>query len=205
MVTREKYMTAAEYLTSERKRSREEGKRELLFGKILEMAGASRSHNRISTNVVSFLYDLLEAKGLEVATSDLRVANPQVESYVYPDIVIFNHSEAQFLDEQLDTLLTPLAILEILSATTEANDRGEKFKMLRSIPSLHTYGLISSQEPLIEVFSKNTRGEWAFDFEQSMEKAILVKNLDIHFPLEKIYRKVSFRSPGQEIGKGEEK
>ncbi len=192
MVIKENILSAAAYLEAERNRSKDEGKREFVFRQLIEMAGASKYHNLIVSNLLRALGDPLNEKGFEVVASDLRVINPEKSSFVYPDIVVFHDDTAFFLDDHLDTLANPSLVFEVLSDSTEAWDRGDKFRLYRSIESLNVYVLISQKRPLIEVFSRTEDNNWHITSEDDLERSVLLKQLDLSLPLSKVYRKVSF-------------
>ncbi|MDX1908815.1 MAG: Uma2 family endonuclease, partial [Bacteroidia bacterium] len=146
-----KTLTPQEYLARERSRRREEGMYEYIQGNLIEMGGVSLIHNRIVGNLHVFIAARLRELGFEVWQSDLRVTNPALDTYMYPDIVI-TQDEPVFADSGLDMITNPLLIVEVLSDTTEAYDRGEKFERYRSIPSLQEYVLVSQKKPLIESY-----------------------------------------------------
>ncbi len=130
--------TPAEYLAWERAAP---DKHEFLGGEIFAMAGASFAHNKIVGNIVGELRDALRDRPCDVTPSDLRVKIPAVGLYTYPDAVVVC-GEPQFEDDKLDTLLNPTVIVEVLSDSTEAYDRGKKFRYYRTIPSLRDYVLV---------------------------------------------------------------
>jgi len=126
--------TTEEYLAIEREA---EFKSEYFDGEMLAMTGASRKHNLIAGNTFASLHRSLRNQGCEVYMGDMRVkVNP-----TGPDIVIVCDTP-QFEDSELDTLINPLVIIEVLSPSTESYDRGKKFENYRTIPSLAEYIMI---------------------------------------------------------------
>lgn len=105
---------------------RAEHKSEYLAGQIIAMAGASRAHYLIVTNVAASLTTQLENRDCEVYSSDMRVRTPDTNLYTYPDVVVVC-GEPQFEDSAFDTLLNPTLIVEALSPSTETKDRTTKF------------------------------------------------------------------------------
>jgi Uma2 family endonuclease len=124
-------------------------KHEYFDGEILAMAGASLRHNRIAGNVFAALRSALRSSECEVFGSDLRLRTPG-GLLTYPDdMVICGEVELSSID-RLDTVLNPVVIVEVLSPSTEAYDRGEKLRLYREIPTLRDYLLIEQDEVLVE-------------------------------------------------------
>src|SRR4051812_5144260 len=116
-------ITPQEYLRRERLA---EFRSEYRGGRVVAMAGASRIHNRIVTNLTSTLNTQLRDRPCNNYANDLRVSVRGGEHYLYPDVVVTCGREA-FEDDQFDSLVNPIVIIEVLSCSTEADDRGEKF------------------------------------------------------------------------------
>ena len=125
-------MTSEQYLAQEREA---EFRSEFYVGEIFAMAGASRSHNLICTNLVRRLAEQFDHRDCEVYQGDMRVKISATGLYVYPDVVV-PCEQPKFEDAQLDTLLNPRVLVEVLSETTESNDRGTKWRHDRSLPAL---------------------------------------------------------------------
>ena len=128
-------MSEAEYLAFERQ-SRD--KHEFYLGETFAMAGASRRHNLITLNIGGELRDRLKDRRCEAYVGDMRVRVKPNGLYTYPDVVVVC-GDPEFLDSDVDTLLNPTLLIEVLSDSTEKNDRGTKFKQYRQIPSLREY------------------------------------------------------------------
>lgn len=145
-----------EYLAQERSSP---VKHAFLNGEIFEMAGGSREHSLIATNVAAELRAALRSSPCEVHGSDLRVYVPATGLFTYPDASIA--CPPQFLeDKRPDTLINPAVLVEVLSDTTEAYDRGEKFEHYRTIVSLTDYILIAQNRVLIERYTRQPDGGW---------------------------------------------
>ena len=95
----------------------------------------------------------------EVYATDMRVHTPLRGRFYYPDLVITGEEEL-FLDHAFDTLLNPMAIIEVLSGSTEARDRGTKFEAYRSVDALREYVIVAQDEYRVEGFYKNEAGTW---------------------------------------------
>ena len=150
------FVSPEEYLERER---RAEYKSEYFAGEIVAMAGAKRKHNLVSNNVSASLTGQLRDEPCEVYSNDMRVQADKEKQYSYPDVVVVC-GEPQFRDGREDTLLNPTVIVEVLSPSTEAKDRGEKFLRYRQIESLTDYLLIAQDERRVEQFTKQWDGSW---------------------------------------------
>lgn len=151
-----KTWTPAEYLAWERLQLE---KHEFHGGEVFAMAGASFEHNQIVANTVGELRAGLRQRPCRVCASDLRVKVPATGLYTYPDAsVVCGRPELE--DEQLDTLLNPVVLVEVLSSSTEDYDRGTKFTNYRTIPSLRDYVLISTDKVLVEHYTRREDSSW---------------------------------------------
>ncbi len=151
------------------------------------MAGAGRNHNRITENLSISVGSFLRGKSCRTYSSDLKVHIPANSLYTYPDLLVVCGKE-QFLDENTDTLLNPKIIVEVLSKSTGSYDRGEKFQLYRSIPSLEEYVLIDSQRIAAEVFRKSEKGFWSLMSENySLEGSIELASIGFTLPMRDIY------------------
>jgi Uma2 family endonuclease len=190
-----KIFTSAEYLEFERQ---SEVKHELIDGEIFEMAGTTRNHNRISVNVVRLLDNQLLERECNVYSSDMRVKITATEKYTYPDVVAVC-GEEQFEDSTEDTLLNPMLIIEVLSKSTEAYDRGAKFEYYQTIESFREYVLISQEPFRVEQFVRKTKNEWTyFEFRQA-EDVVKLNSIDCELVLKDIYHKIQPKFPKEVI------
>ena len=137
-------LTPQEYLARERRATE---KSEYYRGEIFAMAGASFEHSLIKDNLARESGNQLKDKPCRVITSDLRIKVNATGLYTYPDAVIVC-DEPKFEDAQVDTLLNPRVIVEVLSDSTEKYDRGGKFAHYRQIPSLQEYVLVAQDRAL---------------------------------------------------------
>ena len=140
------YLTPEEYLSFERKATT---KHEYVAGEIVAMSGASFAHNFITGDIFGELRAQLRGGKCKAATSDMRVKVSKTGSYFYPDVVVFC-GEPQAEDNASDTLLNPTVIIEVLSRSTEARDRGEKFWHYQQLASLQEYILVSQDRVCVE-------------------------------------------------------
>lgn len=177
-----------EYLNSERA---SEIRNEYFDGEIFEMAGASREHNQIASNIIRVLGNQLLEKPCSVFSSDMKVKMEEIGKYSYPDIVVVCEKE-EFEDEKNDVLLNPLVIIEILSDSTEAYDRGEKFAHYQILDSFAEYILISQYFCRVEKFTRQDNETWIYSKYQTAEHVVKIEAVNCELPVFEIYRKVNF-------------
>ncbi|MCP4661999.1 MAG: Uma2 family endonuclease [bacterium] len=179
-------LCAEEYLAFERQ---SETKHEFLDGEIVAMSGASRAHGLIAWNLSGILYPQLKTGGYEAFSGDMRVHIPVTERYTYPDLVVAC-GEPQFEDEELDTLLNPTLIVEILSPTTEDKDRGTKLFQYRSIPSLQVILLVAQDKVHVEQFRRQQDGTWLLTDFDGLEDVLELPTIGSWLDLADVYDRV---------------
>jgi len=181
----QKLYSEEEYLEMEREA---DYKSEYYRGEIFAMAGAGHNHNRINENISGLCYTFLKGKSCRSYSRDLRVHIPENGLYTYPDFLIVC-GENKFRDDKKDTLLNPVVIIEILSESTSAYDRGEKFRFYRSITSLKEYVTINSSSVSAEVFRKNGENNlWFLSSDAySLEESIVLSSVDLKLNMTDIY------------------
>ena len=179
-------MSESEYLEEERKALT---KSEYYKGEVYAMSGASKNHNRIVASIIITIGQFLKSKSYRIYPSDLRVHNPENGLYTYPDVTIVCGKE-EYLDEEFDTLLNPTVIIEVLSPTTEEYDRGTKFKLYRSIPSLKNYVMISSTDFSAEVYTRIDNDKWNLKMAKEKEGIIHISAIDFDLSLNDVYAQV---------------
>jgi Uma2 family endonuclease len=185
-------LTAQQYLEIER---RAEYKSEFLNGEMFAMSGASRAHNLIATNVTRELSGQLRGRPCETYASDMRVKVSETGLYTYPDVLVVC-GEAEFEDAQVDTLLNPTVIVEVLSPSTEAYDRGEKFAQFRELASLREYVLITQDRPRIERFRRSEGQDWLFSAVDGLEESAHLTSIGCDLALADVYERVQFPAAG---------
>ena len=182
-------MTPAEYLEIERKA---EFKSEFYRGEMYAMSGATRWHVIISGNVLVTLHTQLRKRPCTVYSNDLRVLTRSDDGlYTYPDVVGLC-GEPQFLDGQLDTLLNPEIIIEVLSPSTEGYDRGFKFQQYQSIPTLREYLLVAQDRCRMEQYVKQASSQWLYTETSDMNATLRLESIGCELPLAEVYLKVEF-------------
>lgn len=176
-------LTAEEYLAIER---RAETKSEYLDGEMFPMTGGSFRHNVIVANLVGELYKQLEGRSLTVVPSDLRVRVSATGLYTYPDVAVVA-GKPVLESREMDVLLNPLLIIEVLSPTTEAYDQGKKFQHYKAIDSLAEYVLVSQDTPRVEQRVRQKNGLWHVETTSGLSQKILVSSVGCELVLAKIY------------------
>lgn len=182
------YLTPAEYLAFERQ---SEIKHEYFRGELFAMSGASRQHVRIAVNVTILLGNQLKRRGCDIFNSDMRVKVSPTGLYTYPDLVVVR-GRPRFEDRELDTLLNPTVVVEILSKSTEAYDRGEKFAQYRTLETLTDYLLISQDRALVERFTRQESGLWLFSDSIGLDAVMPIESIQCQLPLAEVYDRVEF-------------
>lgn len=188
VVAAQRLLTAEEYLAQERRSS---NKHEFAGGQIRAMAGASRNHSLIEGNLIRELGNRLRGKPCEVYTSNMRVRVWMSGFYTYPDVSVVC-GRPEFDDTEMDTLLNPTVLFEILSPSTEAYDRGEKFARYRRLSSLREYVLVAQDRVAVECYRRE--GDfWVLETCESLDDTLRLQSLDCELPLREVYDRVEFK------------
>jgi Uma2 family endonuclease len=184
-------LTPEQYLESERAA---EFRSEYYCGQIYAIAGGSYQHAQIVGGMVREFGNALKKPACAVVPTDLRLC-VSPEGYTYPDVVVIC-GDPRFADNQQDTLLNPTLIVEVLSPSTEAYDRGFKFAQYRTVQSLEEYVLVAQAEPRVEVFRRQHDGHWLLSEAFGLESVCRFDSLDCSLALADIYDKVTFPPGG---------
>jgi Uma2 family endonuclease len=185
-------MTYLEYLTLE---GRGEAKHEYLRGEVWATAGGSREHARLTAAVTVALGQALRGRPCTVYSSDLRVRVSATDRTTYPDVTVVC-GPASAPDDDREAVANPTVLVEVLSDSTEASDRGEKFAHYRHLESLREYVLVGQKERRIEVFRRLEDGRWTLS-EAIEGETLRLASLDVDLVVDEIYRDPSSaRSPG---------
>jgi Uma2 family endonuclease len=178
-------LSEAQYLEIERAA---EFKSEFFDGEMFAMAGGSRRHSLIASNLISKLRSRLKGKPCAVFNSDLRIKIEETGLYTYPDASVVSGPSKPVTNAD-DTLVNPVLLAEVLSDSTEAYDRGRKFEQYHKIPSLREYLLISQNEPHVELMVRVER-EWILREASGSNGTIELPTLGITLSLAEVYLKV---------------
>lgn len=183
------YYTPEAYLALDEKA---EYRSQYVSGEIFAMAGAESWHVEITGNIAGELRNLLRGKNCKAYSTDLRVRIDAGELWTYPDVAALGGSPRFDSSSSPRSLLNPQVIFEVLSPSTEAFDRGDKFARYRRIESLTDYVLVASEKVLVEHFVRQEAGAWILTEYTQMTDRVPLLGLDCHLPLEEIYYRVAF-------------
>ena len=151
------------------------------------MTGSSKNHSLVAARLITLFSNHLEGSGCDTATSDLRVNIVETNNYTYPDVSVTCDQR----DKTTTQYITyPCLIIEVLSKTTEAYDRGGKFRMYQNNPVLKDYLLVSSTAMEIDLYHKNDAGQWMI-INYGEGDTIELKSINLSFPIEQVYRGLS--------------
>lgn len=175
-------MSAEDYLALER---RSETRSEYLDGKIFAMTGTSERHNLLAGNLYTAFRTQLRPRGCRVYFSDMRVKVSVTGLYTYPDLVVVC-DKPQFEDAEVDTLLNPKVVVEVLSKSTEDYDRGTKFVHYRTLPSLTEYLLVSQDQIHVEHYMRESGG-WLLTETHRREDVVELPSVEARLALAEIY------------------
>lgn len=182
------FITPEEYLNRERQA---EHRSEYYRGEMFAMAGASANHNLIVLNTGSHLREQLKSKPCRVYPSDLKLRVEATGLFTYPDLSIVC-GEPRLESDHGDVLLNPVVLVEVLSDSTEAYDRGKKFEHYRTIPSLQHYVLITQERHSIDCFTRSNGESWNLTSCKGLSGKITLEAIECELLGSEVYDKVVF-------------
>ena len=178
------YISTEDYLEGERVSPI---KHEYRRGQVYAMVGAKKPHVIIAANLVRLLGNHLDNSPCIVLTSDIKVRLEQADCYYYPDVAV--SCDEREINSTEDFIFYPILVVEVLSTTTEAFDRGEKFADYQTSPSLQEYVLINQSQMSVECFRLLESGSWVSQtYGQGDE--VYFASIDFRCDIAFIYRKV---------------
>jgi len=185
------YFTPEEYFVWE---AQQLEKHELINGRVYAMTGGTRNHSDIAGNIMTIFKTHLRGSGCKVYNSDCRISIIGTHDFTYPDLSVTCDQR----DKKHPLYITyPCLIVEVLSPTTEAYDRGKKFARYRRNPSLIDYVLVSSEEMAIDIYHKNEAGDWLI-LSYRAGDVVEFKSINLRVTIEQIYEEIIFEeSPGE--------
>src|SRR4029434_1884209 len=188
--------TVEEYLAFERA---SDERHEYLDGVIYAMEGESPDHGRICINLAATLVPQLRGSDCEAFSKDTKVccgpyrAHTREGLYTYPDLVVVCGA-MQFHDQAQDVLVNPTLIVEVLSPSTEAFDRGEKFRRYRAwLPTLTDYVLVAQDSPLIDHYHRQEEGTWTLHALEGLQAHLHLETIGCTVPLAEVYDRIVFQ------------
>ena|SRR5579862_5309685 len=179
--------TVPEYLERERQ---SEVRHEYVNGVILAMAGETPRHNRIAGNVYLKLETEFGDRPCTAFFEGVRVRVSPTQ-YRYPDVTALC-GDPQFDADNPPSLLNPTVIVEVLSASTEGTDRGEKFSEYRQLVGLTDYILVTQEEPLVIHYARQSPTRWEVVEYTTLSERLTIASLEVSLSLADIYRKIDF-------------
>ena len=186
-VPKRRLLTEQEYLLIER---RAERKSEFYRGEMFQMAGATRAHILITANLSRLIGNQLQNKPCEVYPNEMRVQIPS-GLHTYPDVAVVC-GPPKFHDNQFDTLLNPLLLIEVLSESTQDYDESFKVPEYRRLPSLREIVLVNQEMPYVEIYQQERGTPWKMSTITGLDATLSLKSIGCKIPLAKVYAKVKF-------------
>ena len=161
-------------------------KHEYVAGEVFAMVGARRVHVAITLNIAAHLKEHLRGGPYRAFMADMKLEVKAADAVFYPDVLVTCHAD----DLKAETTMHhPTVIIEVLSESTAAYDRGDKFASYRLIESLHEYALIDPDHRRVEVFRRMDNGDWLLAASESGQGLIL-KSLDFAAGLDTVFEDV---------------
>ena len=180
------FMTPEEYLEWEQ---HQEERHEYLDGEIIAMTGGSLSHNDIALNLYTALRPHVRARGCRINVSDVKV-KVNAMTYFYPDLVV----SCDDRDRSATQLFQyPKLIVEVLSPSTEAYDRGKKFTHYRTLPTLQEYVLIDTAEMSVDCYRRGVGRQWLL-VPHAVGDTLTLESVEFSCPIELLYEDVPLES-----------
>lgn len=181
----DKYFTPAEYFPWEAQQTE---KHELIAGQVYAMSGGSKNHSLIASNFLLVIRPHLRGSACQVYNSDLKVNICNTNNFTYPDLSVTCDPR----DREHPLYITyPCLLVEVLSSSTEAYDRGKKFHQYRLNPKLVDYVLASSEEIAIDIYHKNNAGDWLLLSYRAGDQVEL-HSIGLRVAIEEFYEGVTF-------------
>lgn len=185
LTKKKKEYTPEEYLALEEKA---EFRNEYENGEIVAMAGGSLNHARIISDIDGSFRNKLK-KGWESVTTDVKVRVENYRKFYYPDVLVIS-GEPKFYQKRNDTIINPILIVEVLSDSTEAKDRGEKFAAYQTLEILQEYILVSQDKAKVEQFTRQTDGSWKYQATIGLKSKVCFPSIEVELTLDEIYQRV---------------
>ena len=168
-----------------------DAKYEYIDGEIIPVSGASYAHNLIVSNLVCALGNQVLGTSYTVLASNMRVVASSKDAYCYPDALVVGDNPTLLPDHQ-DTLTNPTVVIEVLSPSTELNDRGVKFNKYQQIPTLKAYLLVAQDAPYIELFTHQKGNLWLYTTYAGTDAAVTLTAINATLRAAEVYLNVDF-------------
>jgi len=181
-------ITADDYLAQE---VLAETRNEYRNGVVVPMTGGTPEHNFIAINLITILKFALRGQAYDLALADQRLWIPEPNLYTYPDVMVARRPIERKPD-RTDTVMNPILIAEVLSKSTAAYDRTEKFAAYRTIASLQNYLLIDQYQPHVELYARTGDQQWLFSEYGQLSDQVLLDAVSVELPLTDLYEAIGF-------------
>ncbi|NJN63120.1 MAG: Uma2 family endonuclease [Coleofasciculaceae cyanobacterium RL_1_1] len=178
--------TAEDYLTAE---VQSDMRNEYRNGEIIPMTGGTPAHNELISTLIFLLKSALRKQPYSIFVTDQRLWIPDRNIYTYPDVMV-TPRPAELMPNRKDTVMNPLLLVEVLSASTEGYDRGDKFAAYRTIPTVQEYVLIAQDQPLVEQYVKQSESEWLFAETRGLEQGVTLRSVEVEIALADLYEAI---------------
>jgi Uma2 family endonuclease len=184
--TQPKQCTAADYLAAE---VQSNTRNEYRNGEIIPMTGGTPAHNELVAMLIFLLKSALRKQPYSIFVTDQWLWIPDRNIYTYPDIMV-TPRPAELMPNRKDTVMNPIVLVEVLSASTEGYDRGEKFAAYRTIPTVQEYVLIAQDQPRVEQYVKQSESEWLFAESRGLDQAVTLRSVEVEIALADLYEAI---------------
>ncbi len=181
-------ITADDYLAQE---ILAETRNEYRNGVVIPMTGGTPEHNFIAINLITILKFALRGQAYDLALADQRLWIPEPNLYTYPDVMVAKRPIERKPD-RTDTVMNPILIAEVLSKSTAAYDRTEKFAAYRTIASLQNYLLIDQYQPHVELYARTGDQQWLFSEYGQLSDRVLLDAVSVELSLADLYEAIEF-------------
>jgi Uma2 family endonuclease len=161
-------------------------KNEFLGGEVFAMVGATRKHVTVALNIATLLSVHLRGSSCRAYVSDMKLRIEAADAFFYPDVLVTCDAK----DHQAEIyMISAVLIVEILSPSTEAYDRGEKFAAYRKVPTLREYLLIDPESRRVEIYRVGTEGQWVLT-EVTRDGTLSLTSVDLQVPVKQLFENV---------------
>ncbi|MDJ0507739.1 MAG: Uma2 family endonuclease [Crocosphaera sp.] len=192
IASEKKNYTPEEYLELEEESIE---KHEYRNGEIILMTGGTTNHNKLAGKLYARLLLALEDQNHEVYMGDVRLWIPDYSEYTYPDIMVVQEQPV-YKAPGTTTITNPKIIVEVLSKSTQARDRGDKFRFYRSIREFKEYVLIDQYSVLVEHFVKTSEHQWMLTEYETKDANLSLNSVSFQISLDELYKRVNFDEKG---------
>lgn len=187
------YISRIEYLDAEHIAVE---KHEWIDGRVIELRGGTYRTSRIAANLIGGIGNELDGGPCFVLESNMRLWMKEANRYTYPDVqIVCGEPEFDPLDRRQTTIMNPVVVIEVLSDSTESNDRGPKFQGYIAMPTVQVYVLVSTRKPRVEWYVRQPGRPWLFNYAAGLDGTFAVADPAVTLPLAEIYTGITDFDP----------